>query len=156
VLGAGAEGAGALAATCDSGSCDRGRETGALGAVGRDAAREEVVGALATAGSRLTGAAGTSGRAGFATSGEITPSDSVTAGAAGATGADGAEGAGPYCSEVIAAAAWFCRTARYEPPAAAVRHPTANPAKTSLLKSMLTLSARGVPGDPPENVAFYA
>jgi hypothetical protein len=32
--------------------------------------------------------------------------------------------------------AWFCRTARYEPPAAAARHPTDNPAKTSLLNSI--------------------
>jgi hypothetical protein len=30
----------------------------------------------------------------------------------------------------------FCRTARYEPPAAAARHPTDNPAKTSLLNSI--------------------
>jgi hypothetical protein len=103
---------------------------------GRDAAREDVVGALAIAGSRLAGGAGTSGRAGFATSGEITPSDSVTAGAVGATGADGAVGAGPSSSDVIAAADWFCRTARYEPPAAAARHATDNPAKTSLLNSI--------------------
>jgi hypothetical protein len=135
-LCAGAEGAGALDATCESGTCAE-RVTGCVFRdPSRVEARDEVVGAFAIAGSRLTGDAGTSGRAGFGTSGEITPSDSVTAGAAGAAGADGAVGAGPSCSDVIAAAAWFCRTARYDPPAAAVRHPTANPAKTSLLKSI--------------------
>jgi len=87
-LCAGAEGAGALDATCDSGCCDRGCEIGALG---RDAARDEVVGAFAIAGSRLTGGAGTSGRAGFGISGEITPSDSVT-GDAGETGDAGDAG----------------------------------------------------------------
>ena len=40
---------------------------------------------------------------------------------------------------LVAPALWFCRTARYEPPAAAARHPTANPAKTSLLNSMVLL-----------------
>jgi hypothetical protein len=36
----------------------------------------------------------------------------------------------------MATGALFCRTARYEPPAAAARHPTDNPAKTSLLNSI--------------------
>jgi hypothetical protein len=107
-----------------------GRETGV------DAALDELVGALDIVGVRRTGAGGRSGCAGVAGSGEITPSDSVTAGAAGAIGAWGAVGAGPSCSEVIDAADWFCRTAKYEPPAAAARHPTANPAKTSLLNSI--------------------
>jgi hypothetical protein len=84
---------------------------------------------------RDTAGGGTSGRTGFTGSGEMTPSDSVT-GAAGALGATGADGAGPNCSEVMAAADWFCRTAMYEPPAAAARHPTAKPAKTSLLNSI--------------------
>jgi len=119
---------------------------------GRDAsrveARDELTGALDIVGVRRIDAGGRSGRAGLAGSGEITPSDSVTAGAAGAVGAIGADGAGPSCSEVIAAADWFCRTARYEPPAAAARHPTANPAKTSLLNSMLTFqqgACRAIP-----------
>jgi hypothetical protein len=99
-------------------------------------ARDELVGALDIVGVRRTGDGDSSGRAGFAGSGEITPSDSVTAGAAGAIGACCAVGAGPSCSEVTAAADWFCRTAKYEPPAAAARHPTANPAKTSLLNSI--------------------
>ena len=85
---------------------------------------------------RVLTAGGTSGRTGFTGSGEITPSDSVTAGAFGAAGAAGAVGAGPNCSDVMAAADWFCRTARYEPPAAAARHHTYNHAKTSLLNSI--------------------
>jgi len=139
VLGAGADGAGALDATCDSGCAARceigapdGRDTG----TGVDAAREELTGALDIVGVRRIGEGGRSGCTGFAGSGEITPSDSVTVGAVGAAGAVGADGAGPNCSEVTAAADWFCRTAKYEPPAAAARHPTANPAKTSLLNSI--------------------
>jgi len=102
---------------------------------GVDAARDELVGALDIAGVRRPGAgADTSGRAGFAGSGKITPSDSVTAGATGAPGATGA--ALVALAAPVARALWFWRTARYEPPAAAVRHPTANPAKTSLLNSI--------------------
>jgi len=101
-------------------------------------ARDELAGAADIAGVRRTGAAGadTSGRAGFAGSGEITPSDSVT-GAPGATGATGAPGAALVAVDApVALALWFWRTARYEPPAAAARQPTANPATTSLLNSI--------------------
>ena len=82
-------------------------------------------------GAGFDGAGSTVRVSGFAASGEITPSDSVTGFVAlGATGAK----SGDDCE--TAAGAAFCRTARYEPPAAAARHPTNNPAKTSLLNSI--------------------
>ena len=82
--------------------------------------------------------AGAAGRmaSGFAGSGAMTPSDSVT-GAPGAAGAP--DTAGALVALVALAKDWFWRTARYEPPAAAARHPTDNPATTSLLNSMFML-----------------
>ena len=146
--------AGAAGAAGDSDVCpervlmlasrDSTRVEGRAGEV--DAARDELVGALDIAGVRRAGAAGaaTSGRAGLAGSGEITPSDSVTGDAGDAGEASEPSDAGEPAAlaslaslvSLASLATWFCRTARYEPPAAAARHPTANPAKTSLLNSI--------------------
>ena len=147
-----ATGGGSAAGVRRAGAGETGRE---------DAARLEVAGAWETVCMRRAGALGDSGRD---TSGAITPSDSVTA-APGATGPAGAVGASstaldaPEALDVSGTAVWFCRTARYDPPAAAARHPIDNPATTSLLNSIAITprpersrrpalnSARAVPGE---------
>src|SRR5688572_15201440 len=142
VLGPGAGVAGAGGSARATGRASRGAGRDATGAAGASAGRTSArrPGALARVAGRDT-AGGASGRAGLTGSGEMTPSDSVT-GALGAAGAEvpsEAPGTTAPCAlsaPIAPTEAWFCRTARYEPPAAAVRHPTDNPAKTSLLNSI--------------------
>ena len=76
--------------------------------------------------------------AGAAVSGAITPSDSATALLALA----GADMSVAGAAAAAAATGGGCRAARYPPPAAAPRHPSARPAKTSLLSSMVVRGRR--------------
>jgi hypothetical protein len=118
-----------------------GRLAGRDGATGVDTAarRGAFVLTMRVAGRAASGAGRVA--SGFAVSDEITPSDSVT----GALDADvtGAEVGTAALSALTALEAWFWRTAKYEPPAAAARHPTDNPAKTSLLNSIFFLRSEG-------------
>jgi hypothetical protein len=114
-----------------------GRDAGRDAGVERTSARRFGELTIRVAGLSAGADGSTAGVSGLAGSGEITPSDSVTA-FAGDAGDAGDSGDPSDAGERSAAslAMLFCRTARYEPPAAAVRHPTANAAKTSLLNAI--------------------